>query len=120
MIARVPVMLGSSACHLREASERANECMLDQLGFFLINGQEKVLLSQEKLKTNAPFVFVAKPASKFAYTCECRSCHELKLRSTSTVSEAAVLCACLSKSKKLATPTKAPRRRTPPAPAPPL
>ena len=84
VIARIPVMLGSSVCHLRDATRRSNECLMDPLGYFLVNGSEKTLLSQEKLRTNSTFVFPAKNP-KFTYYAECRSCHELKLRSTSTL-----------------------------------
>ena len=49
-----------------------------------VNGSEKTLLAQEKLKTNAAFVFPSR-LPKFQYYAECRSCHEMKLRSTSTL-----------------------------------
>lgn len=83
-LARIPVMLGSSACVLRDATRRGAECSLDPLGYFIINGTEKTLLAQEKLKCNTAFVFPIKHP-RFTHQCECRSCHELKLRSTSTL-----------------------------------
>ena len=39
---------------------------------------------QEKLRTNYAYVFPAKGA-RYQYVCEVRSCHELKMRSTSTL-----------------------------------
>lgn len=83
-LARIPIMLGSSACVLRDASKRFMECSLDPLGYFIVNGSEKTLLAQEKLKCNTAFVFPIKH-TRFTHQCECRSCHELKLRSTSTI-----------------------------------
>ena len=84
VVARIPIMLGSSACRLRDATRRAHECLLDPLGYFLVNGSEKTLLSQEKLRTNTTFIFPSKNP-KYTHYAECRSCHELKLRSTSTL-----------------------------------
>lgn len=83
-VSRLPIMVGSSACHLRSVTRRSHECVMDPLGYFLVNGSEKTLLSQEKLRTNTTFVFPSKNP-KFTHYAECRSCHELKLRSTSTL-----------------------------------
>lgn len=77
-------MLGSSVCHLKDATRRNRECILDPLGYFIVNGSEKTLLAQEKMRTNTTFICPSKHP-KFAYYAECRSCHELKLRSTSTL-----------------------------------
>ena len=85
VLARVPIMLGCSACHLRDPARRSAECPNDPLGYFLVNGSEKTLLSQEKLRTNTTFVFPSKSYPKYTHYAECRSCHELKLRSTSTL-----------------------------------
>ena len=82
-LARIPIMLGSSACHLRSPARRSGECAVDSLGYFLVNGSEKTLLAIEKLKTNATFVFPCK-LPRYTHYAECRSCHEMKLRSTST------------------------------------
>lgn len=84
VLARIPVMLGSAVCHLRHAAARQNECLFDGFGYFIVNGSEKTILSQEKLSTNCVFVFESR-SPKFTYYAECRSCHELKLRSTSTI-----------------------------------
>ena len=84
LLCRLPVMVGSMYCHSYK-SERQLECRLDQGGYFLINGIEKALLAQEKLHTNQAYVFVVKQPSKFQLVCEIRSCHELKMRSTSTL-----------------------------------
>ena len=85
VLARIPIMLGSSACVLRDQSKRFNECAADPLGYFIVNGSEKTLLAQEKLKTNTAFCFPLTKHPKFTHVCECRSVHEMKLRSTSTL-----------------------------------
>jgi DNA-directed RNA polymerase II subunit RPB2 len=83
-LCKLPVMVGSHSCYTQKA-EKPNECRLDQGGYFICNGIEKVLLGQEKLHTNTPYIFQVKQPSKYNYVCEIRSCHEMKLRSTSTL-----------------------------------
>ncbi|KAF2478648.1 hypothetical protein BDY17DRAFT_272988 [Neohortaea acidophila] len=55
-IGRLPIMLRSSKCVLngRSDSEMAllNECSLDPGGYFVVRGQEKVILVQEQLSKN--------------------------------------------------------------------
>lgn len=84
LLCRLPVMVGSLYCHTYKA-ERVHECRLDQGGYFIINGIEKALLAQEKLHTNQAYIFLVKQPSKYQLVCEIRSCHELKMRSTSTL-----------------------------------
>jgi DNA-directed RNA polymerase II subunit RPB2 len=82
-ICTMPVMVGSNVCCLSdEPTNRADECELDHGGYFIINGNEKTVLSQEKLRTNHPFCWAL---GGHVVVCEVRSCHELKLRSTSTL-----------------------------------
>lgn len=84
LLCKLPVMVGSMYCHTYKA-ERKNECRLDQGGYFIINGIEKALLAQEKLHTNQAYIFQMRQPSKYQLVCEIRSCHELKMRSTSTL-----------------------------------
>ena len=83
-LCRLPIMLGSQACHTQHR-ENKMECRLDQGGYFIVSGCEKVLVAQEKLHQNVPYVFSVKQPSRFALQCEIRSCHERKLRSTSSL-----------------------------------
>lgn len=96
-LCRLPVMLGSVCCHTHHR-ESEMECRLDQGGYFVVSGCEKVLVAQEKLHHNTPYVFAVKQPSRFALQCEIRSCHERKLRSTSS------LYVYITNSKKGATP----------------
>lgn len=84
-LAQIPVMVRSSACHLTDGVGLKQECTYDEGGYFIINGVEKGFVSQEKLRINYPFVFKPRGSSKGTLTCEIRSCHEAKLRSTSTL-----------------------------------
>ena len=80
----LPCMIGSCVCNNGLSQDENYECTLDQGGYFIINGIEKVLIAQERLRTNHPFVFAIKHP-RYSYQCEIRSCHESRLRSTSTL-----------------------------------
>jgi DNA-directed RNA polymerase II subunit RPB2 len=60
-IGKLPVMLRSELCHLRNQTDEAlfglNECPYDQGGYFVINGSEKVLIAQERSAANIVQVF---------------------------------------------------------------
>jgi DNA-directed RNA polymerase II subunit RPB2 len=60
-IAEIPVMLGSKYCNLRGLNEKEllsiGECALDPYGYFIIEGQEKIVLQHDKLRFNKPFIF---------------------------------------------------------------
>lgn len=55
-IGRMPIMIGSSRCHLKGKSEldlaKLQECPYDPKGYFVINGTEKVILIQEQMIEN--------------------------------------------------------------------
>ena len=55
-IGRIPIMLRSSACWLRDMKEReleeVGECPYDPGGYFIVKGVEKVILIQEQLSKN--------------------------------------------------------------------
>ena len=83
-LCHLPAMVGSVVCHTQSMSN-VNECPMDQGGYFIMNGVEKAIIAQERLRTNYPFVFPMRDGSKFGLVLELRSCHEKKLRSTSTL-----------------------------------
>ena len=55
-IGRIPIMLRSANCHLTGKSEddlvAMDECPVDPGGYFIVRGQEKVILVQEQLSKN--------------------------------------------------------------------
>lgn len=88
-IGKVPIMLRSSYCTLYQNSEKdlteLGECPLDQGGYFIINGSEKVLIAQEKMSTNHVYVFKKRQPNKYAYVGEVRSMAESQNRPPSTM-----------------------------------
>lgn len=78
-IGKLPVMLRSELCHLRNQTDEAlfglNECPYDQGGYFIINGSEKVLIAQERSAANIVQVF-RKKQGPVPWTAEIRSAVE--------------------------------------------
>ncbi len=60
-LGNIPVMVRSCACVLAGKSEPdiadARECLLDQGGYFIINGSEKAIIAQERMAANQVMVF---------------------------------------------------------------
>ncbi|KAJ8485053.1 hypothetical protein OPV22_017538 [Ensete ventricosum] len=71
---KVPIMLRSSYCNLYQSSEKdlteLGECPYDQVGYFIINGSEKVLIAQEKMSTNLVYISKKKQPNKYANVAE--------------------------------------------------
>jgi len=85
LLCRLPCMVGCAACQTvcgSPLARSAAECPLDPLGYFIVNGNEKVVVWQEKMRTNFVFVRATGPSS---YSAEVRSLHVSKTRSTSTL-----------------------------------
>jgi len=66
---KLPIMLHSKYCHLSGNNENSltelGECEYDQGGYFVVNGGEKVIISQERVAENQVYVF-SKSQSKTA------------------------------------------------------
>jgi DNA-directed RNA polymerase beta subunit len=60
-VGKIPVMVRSKACILQQipgiGEENNNECRYDYGGYFIINGSEKVLVSQDRINENKTLVF---------------------------------------------------------------
>ena len=78
-IGKLPVMLKSKICTLRNRTEQElyafQECPYDQGGYFIINGSEKVLIAQERSAANIVQVF-RKKGSPTPVVAEIRSAVE--------------------------------------------
>ena len=78
-IGKLPVMLKSKICTLRNRTEQElyayQECPFDQGGYFIINGSEKVLIAQERSAANIVQVF-KKKGSPTPFVAEIRSAVE--------------------------------------------
>ena len=60
-VGKIPVMVGSEFCLLSDTPEKTprelGECSEDVGGYFIIQGGERVIISQERMSENMPFVF---------------------------------------------------------------
>jgi len=79
-LGKIPVMLGSSLCVLKDypmTMEELGECPYDPLGYFIIHGGERTILSQEKVADNRIMVFLnKKTTTKHTHAVEMKSLHE--------------------------------------------
>lgn len=79
-LGKLPVMLGSSLCLLKDypmSLEEYGECAHDPMGYFIIHGSERTILCQEKVADNRIMVFRAKKsASKHRFSVEMKSLSE--------------------------------------------
>ncbi|KAF4674661.1 hypothetical protein FOL47_008861 [Perkinsus chesapeaki] len=77
LIGRIPMMLKSEYCWLKNQTERGlvemGECVFDQGGYFIINGSEKVLIAMERMANNFVYCFQKKQPAKYTWICEIRS-----------------------------------------------
>ena len=73
-IGKMPIMLQSRLCVLfKKISNSLKECKYDKGGYFIINGNEKVLISQERVADNKILIFKAKGTVNKSYTAEIKS-----------------------------------------------
>mmetsp|Transcript_44 Transcript_44/g.122 ORF Transcript_44/g.122 Transcript_44/m.122 type:complete len:1191 (-) Transcript_44:26-3598(-) len=76
-LCKFPTMVRSEYCWLKGANDRLlcefGECPLDQGGYFVINGSEKVLIALERMANNFVYAFAKKQPSKYTWVCEVRS-----------------------------------------------
>jgi len=56
-IANIPIMIKSKYCTTNIKNDLHNECKYDPGGYFIVNGQEKVVMSIEKMVDNKVLVF---------------------------------------------------------------
>lgn len=74
-IGKLPIMVGSSACLLSRMrhvpAQNLGECPYDLGGYFIINGQEKVVISQEHVIENKALCFENHKVSNNRYSTIC-------------------------------------------------
>ena len=77
-IGKVPLMIGSKYCVLNNKTiNNTEECKYDLGGYFIVNGNEKVIVAQEKIAENIVFVFKSgKSSSKYSHISEVKSVAE--------------------------------------------
>ena len=75
-IGSIPIMLHSDACVLNNQSKdvlrKFGECIYDQCGYFIIDGKEKVIVSQERVTNNCIFINSLKDDEKYDFRASIR------------------------------------------------
>ena len=83
---KIPIIVNSNYCVLKSKGFD-EECKYDPGGYSIINGNEKVIISQERIANNIAQVFLnPKSISKYSYLCEIRSLNEKTYSIPKTVS----------------------------------
>ena len=78
-LCKIPAMLHSNICNLKGLTEdelvKNGECKYDIGGYFIVNGGEKVIVSQERVSENRVFVWPPSKntTNKFSHECEIKS-----------------------------------------------
>ncbi|XP_001607116.2 DNA-directed RNA polymerase III subunit RPC2 [Nasonia vitripennis] len=89
LIGRMPIMLRSSNCVLSEKSNfelaKMNECPHDPGGYFIINGQEKVILIQEQMLRNR---IILEEDNKNCIVASCNSATQERKTKTNVIGRA--------------------------------
>jgi DNA-directed RNA polymerase II subunit RPB2 len=79
-LGRFPIMLQSNLCILnnmnKEVRFNMGECRNDYGGYFIIDGKEKVIISQEKFADNMIYIRKNKEDDVYSYSAEIRSVSE--------------------------------------------
>ena len=75
-IGKLPIMVKSKYCLLHDNKIKStDECVNDLGGYFIINGNEKVIVGQDKIADNKVYVFLTgKSNSKYSHISEVKSC----------------------------------------------
>jgi DNA-directed RNA polymerase II subunit RPB2 len=87
-LGRIPVMVKSKYCMLSQpaAPVPRDECRYDYGAYFIINGNEKVVISQDRIAENKTYVFVNNKASPYSHLAEIRSVQESRFGVPKTTS----------------------------------
>ena len=73
-IGKIPLMIRSKYCMLNNTTDLNDECCYDLGGYFIVNGNEKVIVGQEKIAENKVYVFKTnKNNTKYSYFAEVKS-----------------------------------------------
>lgn len=87
LLGRIPIIVGSKYCMLVKYPHLFDECKYDRGGYLIINGNEKVIISQEKIARNNIQIFKSQKANnKYGYIAEIRSSDETLFNIPKTIS----------------------------------
>ncbi len=79
LLGKIPIMVKSDYCLFKNVQNTMNECKYDYGGYFIINGNEKVIISQDRIAENNTFVFTSSKNPTYCLMAEIRSVQEDKL-----------------------------------------
>lgn len=73
-LGRIPIMIKSKYCVLSSTvGYKHNECKYEPGGYFIINGNEKVVISQDRIAENRTACFVSNKVTHYSHIAEIRS-----------------------------------------------
>ena len=79
-LGKIPIMAKSNYCVLKDKYfNNGSECKYDFGGYFIVNGNEKVVISQDRISENKTYVFLNNKVSTYSHVAEIRSVQENKL-----------------------------------------
>lgn len=79
-LGKIPIMVKSNYCVLKDKyMDNGAECRYDFGGYFIVNGNEKVVISQDRISENKTYVFLNNKVSTYSHVAEIRSVQENKL-----------------------------------------
>jgi DNA-directed RNA polymerase II subunit RPB2 len=82
LLCKLPILVKSKLCNSRMDKMA---CMYEKGGYFIVNGSEKVLISQEKMRNNEFLIFQKKQPAKYSFVGEYRGVLENDGRSSNTI-----------------------------------
>ena len=85
-LGKLPIMVNSKYCVLSNNLNVTDECRYDYGGYFIINGNEKAVISQDRIAENKTYVFVNNKISAYSVIAEIRSVQENKFSVPKTTS----------------------------------
>ena len=92
-LGKIPIMVGSNYCVLRNQNinlKKTEECLYDNGGYFIIDGKEKCIMSQEGRANNMLYI---KDDFSEEYICSA----EIKSVSEDTTTHSSFLCFSITK-----------------------
>lgn len=72
-LGQIPIMVGSKYSMYNDS---ASECPLDYGGYFVVNGNEKVIVCQDRIAENKTYVFPFQKQTAYSHVAEVRSVNE--------------------------------------------
>jgi DNA-directed RNA polymerase II subunit RPB2 len=82
LLCKLPIIVKSKLCNYKMDNKA---CIYERGGYFIVNGSEKVLISQEKMSNNEFLIFFKKQPAKYSYIGEYRGVIDNDVKSSNTI-----------------------------------